>query len=59
MLSKRQIYRLIPFFKKVQKKWQGNWTLNTNSDFFIPKSLKPDVVDPWYLKLWILLDKQV
>ena len=25
------------------------------SDYIIPKSLQPDVVDIWYYKLWILL----
>ena len=36
---------------------QTNWGFATNSDFFIPISLQPDVVDRWYFKLWILLDK--
>ena len=28
-----------------------------NSDFPIPLSLQPDVVNLWYFKLWMLLDK--
>ena len=46
MLSKRQIYRLIPFFKKVQKNDKGTEHSTQTRIFFIPKSLKPDVVDP-------------
>ena len=31
-----------------------NWVFVTNSDFLIHKSLKPNVVDLWYFKLWNL-----
>ena len=34
-----------------------NWFFATNSDFLIPKSLQPNVVDPWYFKLWIMLEQ--
>ena len=33
--------------------------ISTNSDSLIPKSLQPNVVELWYLKLWILLDQNV
>ena len=29
----------------------------TNSDFLIPLSLQPNVVDPRYFKLWIMMDQ--
>ena len=32
-----------------------NWAFATNSDFLIPISLQPNVVDLRYVKLWILL----
>ena len=34
-----------------------NWVFATNSDFLISISLEPNVVDPRYFKLWILLDQ--
>ena len=34
-----------------------NWA--TNSDFLIPISLQPDVVNLWYFKVLVLLDKKV
>ena len=36
---------------------QGNWVLATNSNFLIPLSLQPDVVDLWFLNLYILWDQ--
>ncbi len=34
-----------------------NWVFATNSDFLITISLKPNVVDLRYFKLWILLNQ--
>ena len=34
---------------------QMNWVFDTNSDFIIPISLQPIVVDLRYFKIWILL----
>ena len=34
-----------------------NWVFATNSDFLISISFEPNVVDPRYFKLWILLDQ--
>ena len=39
------------------KQCQRNWVFVTNSDFLIPISLQPNVVDLRYFKLWILLDQ--
>ena len=36
---------------------QSNWVFATNSDFLITISLKPNVVDLRYFKLWILLNQ--
>ena len=36
---------------------ERNWVFATNSDFKIPISLKPNVVDRRYFKLWILVDQ--
>ena len=51
----------LPFFspenlqKKIKKNSQRSWVFDTNSDFLIPISLQPNVVDLRYFKLWILL----
>ena len=34
-----------------------NWVFATNSDFLIPISLHPNVLDLRFFKLWILLDQ--
>ena len=34
---------------------QRNWVFATNSDFLIPISLEPNVIDLRYFKLWIVL----
>ena len=36
---------------------ERNWVFVTNSDFLIPISLQPNVVDLRYFKLWIMLFK--
>ena len=36
---------------------ERNWVFATNSDFLRPISLKPNVVDHRYFKLWILVDQ--
>ena len=35
------------------------WVYATNSNFLNPLFLQPDVVDLWYLKIWILFDQIV
>ena len=35
-----------------------NWVFATNSDFLIPISLQPNIVDLRYFKLWIMLDRR-
>ena len=41
----------------IYKNGQWNWVIYTHSDFLFTISLEPNVVDPRYLKLWILLDQ--
>ena len=38
-----------------KKHLQSHWAFATNSDFLIPISVQPDVIDLRYFKLWLLL----
>ena len=49
------IFFLLKICKKIKKNSQKSWVFDTNSDFLIPISLQPNVVDLRYFKLWILL----
>ena len=49
-----------PYFLEMENKSKGDFA--TNSDFLISKSLQPNsikfnVVDLWYFKLWIMLNQ--
>ena len=39
------------------KIWETKRNYKGISEFQIPMSLQPNVVDHWYCKLWILLDQ--
>ena len=39
--------------------WERNWVFATNSDFLASISLRPDVVDLRYSKIWTLFDQIV
>ena len=43
------------FNKETEKIQQRNWVFSTSSEFIIPISLEPNVVNLWYFKL-ILFD---
>ena len=53
----RQIRQGDLYFWSLWSDIQRNWVFVTNSDFLIPISLQPNVVDLRYFKLWILLDQ--
>ena len=42
-------------FTEIGNHDKRNWVFATNSDFQIPVTLQPNVVDLIYFKLWILL----
>jgi len=61
--SEFKVLTPFPGFLQAQTKhgrsWERNWVFATNSEFLIPISLEPNVVNLWYFKLIIIWSNRI